>query len=144
MPALQARHPERHIEMLGLDWSRTALRLARQRAPGAGYREVDVTRDLLPDRRFDVVSCVEVLEHQVDPVAFLSRLVTLVRPGGSLVITVPNGEVDTWTGHRHFWNLKALSDLVAAFGKADVKKVNGDNNLLAIISLPGEGEHDGI
>lgn len=37
----------------------------------------------------DVVLCTEVLEHVPDPVAALSHLSSLVKPGGFLVVTVP-------------------------------------------------------
>jgi methionine biosynthesis protein MetW len=39
---------------------------------------------------FDVVVCADVLEHLTDPAAALSSLVTLCRPGGAVVISVPN------------------------------------------------------
>lgn len=39
---------------------------------------------------YDVVTCLNVLEHVVDPQLFLSHLVNRVKPGGLLVITTPN------------------------------------------------------
>lgn len=52
-----------------------------------------VTMDLareFGDRRYDVIVCADILEHLPDPVDALRRLVTLLRPGGSVVISIPN------------------------------------------------------
>lgn len=42
------------------------------------------------DRRYDVIVLGDVLEHLADPVPVLARLTTLLAPGGSAVISVPN------------------------------------------------------
>lgn len=52
----------------------------------------DVTCDILDiPAKFasDVVLCTEVLEHVPDPVRALEKMAHLVKPGGSLVVTVP-------------------------------------------------------
>ncbi len=38
---------------------------------------------------FDAVLCTEVLEHILDPAAFLARAQSCLRPGGRLILTVP-------------------------------------------------------
>lgn len=53
----------------------------------------DVERDpldFLRDRQFDVVFLSHVLEHLVDPAAALTRLLEPLRPGGQVLIAVPN------------------------------------------------------
>ena len=49
-------------------------------------------RDRLPyaDASFDVVLCVEVIEHVSDHQAALGELARVVKPGGVLVLTTPN------------------------------------------------------
>jgi SAM-dependent methyltransferase len=42
------------------------------------------------DRSFDLVLCLEGIEHVVDGVALLSELVRVLRPGGHLILTTPN------------------------------------------------------
>lgn len=42
-------------------------------------------------RSYDVVTLFDVLEHLPEPVVFLTHLKRALRPGGSLVLTVPNG-----------------------------------------------------
>jgi 2-polyprenyl-3-methyl-5-hydroxy-6-metoxy-1,4-benzoquinol methylase len=53
-------------------------------APGNAF-ELDF------DERFDAVLATEVIEHVAHPDAFLRQLATLVKPGGHIVITTPNG-----------------------------------------------------
>lgn len=45
--------------------------------------------DIPEDRQFDAVLCSEVLEHVVDPVRAVEKLVRLTRPGGQIIITAP-------------------------------------------------------
>jgi len=43
-----------------------------------------------PPKPYDALTCFDVLEHVLDPVGFLGRARELLRPGGSIAITVPN------------------------------------------------------
>lgn len=47
--------------------------------------------DITTGKHFDVVLCVEVIEHLTDPATFLSCVKSLLTPSGLLIITVPNG-----------------------------------------------------
>ncbi len=40
--------------------------------------------------QFDLVLCLDVLEHMLDPWAFVSRVEALLKPGGLLICSVPN------------------------------------------------------
>ena len=44
----------------------------------------------LGDRSYDVIVCADILEHMPDPADVLRRLAMLLRPGGSVVISIPN------------------------------------------------------
>jgi 2-polyprenyl-6-hydroxyphenyl methylase/3-demethylubiquinone-9 3-methyltransferase len=46
--------------------------------------------ELLAEGRFDIVTCMEMLEHVPDPAATLGTLARLVRPGGELFISTLN------------------------------------------------------
>ena len=48
--------------------------------------------DLVPTIPFDTVLMTEVIEHVAHPDQFLSHAATLVKPGGHVVLTTPNGE----------------------------------------------------
>jgi len=44
----------------------------------------------LPDARFDLVTCYAVLEHTIDPLEFLRNTRRILKPGGCVVLLVPN------------------------------------------------------
>ncbi len=76
---------------------RDAARLAQTEAklkdsPAHAYRAICTDCDPipLPDGTADVVICTEVLEHVADPSVILAELVRIARPGGHLLVTVPD------------------------------------------------------
>ena len=52
----------------------------------------------------DVVFCTQVLEHLCYPERALKNLLTLKQKDGAVIITVPNGRVDTYCQHINFWS----------------------------------------
>ena len=54
------------------------------------YDRVEETIEPLRDERYSIVLLLDVLEHIADADAFLHQVLTLVRPGGRVVISVPN------------------------------------------------------
>lgn len=80
-------------EVLGIDVHGPSILEARRRhtLPNLSFR-IGVLQDLLDTGlSFDVIVCSEVLEHLHNPSEFLPRLRRLLRAGGSLIITTPNG-----------------------------------------------------
>jgi 2-polyprenyl-3-methyl-5-hydroxy-6-metoxy-1,4-benzoquinol methylase len=101
------RHMARHgWEATGLEISPAAVKRAQR--DGGGGRFVLSTLDhyTAPERSFDAVTMWQVFEHVPDPVSSLSACRRLLRPGGALIIAVPN--IDGWssklTGSR-WWGL---------------------------------------
>jgi SAM-dependent methyltransferase len=66
----------------------TGAEIARKR--GLDVREAMLEDAGLPERSYDVVSAFHVLEHLPDSRAFLSGLARFAKPGGHVVIEVPN------------------------------------------------------
>jgi SAM-dependent methyltransferase len=55
------------------------------------YRYVDMAAPLpFADGEFDAVTCLEGLEHLVDPVRLIGELARVTRKGGSIVVSTPN------------------------------------------------------
>lgn len=72
----------------GVDVSAPRVEIARQRYPEFAFVEGDLARLPFADSQFDVVTCIEVLEHMQDPAAVLRELVRVARR--HIVITVPD------------------------------------------------------
>jgi 2-polyprenyl-3-methyl-5-hydroxy-6-metoxy-1,4-benzoquinol methylase len=121
----------------GCDVSEVAVR----EASGCGVVGVcaDLNRGALPYRTgaFDWVTCLEVIEHVVDPLQLLRELHRVLRPAGRLLMTTPNiryvrnvarlvwrGEfphttTDTFVwggGHLHYFTRRDLGGLVVRAG----------------------------
>lgn len=67
-------------------------RAAALNADLANVRYTLVTDARLPydDATFDLVTCLEVIEHVDDPLALVAELARVTRPGGALILTCPN------------------------------------------------------
>ncbi len=82
-------------EVLGIDLAPTVLDAARMHAAQSGltvaYRPVSAEA-LAAERpgEFDLVTCMEMLEHVPDPAATVAALAALVRPGGDIVVSTLN------------------------------------------------------
>ena len=78
----------------GIDAARENIAAAAAHAAAGGlnisYRSVAVEELAAEGRTFDLVTCMEVVEHVADRPAFLRSLRTLTAPGGTLVMSTPN------------------------------------------------------
>jgi 2-polyprenyl-6-hydroxyphenyl methylase/3-demethylubiquinone-9 3-methyltransferase len=85
----------RGARVLGIDLARPVLEVAELHALQSGisveYRLIGA-EDLAQRQpgAFDVVTCMEMLEHVPDPAATLAALRRLVRPGGDIVVSTLN------------------------------------------------------
>ena len=86
----------------GFDFSPEAIKIAKGLFPSFDFYEFDIYT--VKDQKFDTVLCTEVIEHLLYPDVAVSNLLTMVKPGGSLLLTVPNGRTDTFEGHINFWS----------------------------------------
>lgn len=57
---------------------------------GIEYRVEDGTALQLPDRSFDLVVCMEVIEHVGDPQQLLREIARVLAPGGRCILTCPS------------------------------------------------------
>ncbi|NMC00849.1 MAG: class I SAM-dependent methyltransferase [Chloroflexi bacterium] len=92
----------RPASLTGFDYSLAALEIARQILPEADFSQLDITTPL--ERRFDILFCMDVLEHLLYPARALHNLLQMLAPGGALVLAVPNGRYDYFAGHVNFWS----------------------------------------
>jgi ubiquinone/menaquinone biosynthesis C-methylase UbiE len=74
----------------GIDISARAIEVCRKRL-AEGCFEVGVAEDLpFPGACFDLVTCMGSLEHFLDQPGALREMVRVVRPGGRVLVLVPN------------------------------------------------------
>jgi 2-polyprenyl-3-methyl-5-hydroxy-6-metoxy-1,4-benzoquinol methylase len=59
-----------------------------------GHTVFSYTQDALKDHRAqaEIVTCFSVIEHIDEPVMFMNELVSLCKPGGTVIISTPNSE----------------------------------------------------
>ena len=83
-------------DVLGIDLAGKALKVAQLHAleaqtPGVSYREVsaETLADEQPES-FDVVTCMEMLEHVPDPSSVVRACAALVKPGGHVFFSTIN------------------------------------------------------
>ncbi len=82
----------------GVDLSPDAIELAKSRHPGIEFVCVDAADDVgkVLARTFDIVVSSEVIEHVLKQEEYMRNVIALLKPGGALVLTTPNGR---WKSH---------------------------------------------
>jgi SAM-dependent methyltransferase len=149
---------ERAGGYVGVDLSSIAVEGATEL--GLDARRIDSERHTpFPDGSFDVVACLEVFEHLVEPHRAASEIFRVLRPGGTLIATVPNvaywrfrldlaafgrwnplGDAlsveQPWRDpHLRFFNMRTLTRMLARAGFAEIGIGGCDGALLADIPL---------
>jgi SAM-dependent methyltransferase len=120
-------------EVSGIELSPIAVEQARARRLGE-IRVGRVEELPWPDGSFDLVTCLDVLEHTADDGLALRELRRVVKPGGWLVLTVPAYPA-LWSTHdevnHHYRRYTRKSLRAAAVGAGwHVARVTSFNSLL--------------
>jgi 2-polyprenyl-6-hydroxyphenyl methylase/3-demethylubiquinone-9 3-methyltransferase len=78
-------------KVTGIDASPEVIAVAREHANAMGveidYRAGDVQK---LEGQFDLITCMEVIEHVADPAAFVKALAKRLAPDGLLILSTPN------------------------------------------------------
>jgi SAM-dependent methyltransferase len=97
-------HAGKYFDVIGAEVSNEAIRLARVHFGVEILKGTLGELPNLPRRGFDVVSLVHVLEHVPDPAGTIARCAELLRPGGWLLVAVPNDSPAGW--YKNFWGAR--------------------------------------
>lgn len=111
----------------GTELDRNAARFAKEQLglPRVLGLTISEFAEQYPSEKFDVVTCFEVLEHQAEPLEFVQRVKSCLRPGGGYIaLSMPNRErwltgpdvLDYPPNHFLRWNAGALRSLLSAHG----------------------------
>jgi 2-polyprenyl-3-methyl-5-hydroxy-6-metoxy-1,4-benzoquinol methylase len=132
LAAVASRAPQVEV-VVGVDYASAAIdRLSRllPRARGIVASVYDLGA---LDERFDVVACTEVLEHLHRPTEALAVLQGLCAPAGHVVVTVPDGEQDSYEGHVNFWTESEFGNILAPFGPTHILRSSG-GDLIGVVA----------
>ncbi len=128
-------------DVRGIDFNAESLRVAREKF---GLPEVEMSDaggffTAHPDRKFDIITFFEALEHQEDVNKFISMVKTGLRPGGTIALSVPNrsrfldplGEIDYPPLHLTRWSGRSLKGFLERNGfevlNLEIKKLTADD-----------------
>jgi SAM-dependent methyltransferase len=109
-------------ELTAADVSAAALQRARERLPEARIAELEPDEPLpFADGSFDLVVCIETLEHVRDVQLFLSEIRRVLVPGGTLALTTPAHlpilrVPDPLSPHLRFFTRRSLRRLLDELG----------------------------
>lgn len=152
--------------VVGVDLSDDMIAAARRRAVALGSGVELVVSDIcsldLPDEVFDLARCVLVLLHVRDPIAALSEMVRVLRPGGQVVCIDVDHQMDaldatdvglaeralrgTFAGLQNPRIGRQLRGLFIAVGLIQVQVEvipEVSTSWAQFTALPGEGVFDG-
>jgi trans-aconitate methyltransferase len=113
-----------HVRLSGTEYAAEGLGFARQRLPRAEFHELDLSRETLPGK-FDLVVCIDVLEHIPDDRAALKNLRAMT--AGHMILSVPLGklfqaEVERM-GHVHGYTRTELESTLRETGFGIVRAI---------------------
>jgi SAM-dependent methyltransferase len=108
------------LEAVGAELFPEGLRVARRRLQGVPLAQMDA-RSLGIDEAFDVVGAFDVLEHLDRDHEALRAMFKALRPGGGLVVTVPQhhwlwSQADEFAGHARRYTRGDLAQRMLAAG----------------------------
>ena len=124
---LLTQFPDAHIDAIELNEDAAATcdrRVTGRCRVGAAEQ----ARELFPEATYDVVVCMEVIEHVIDPVEFLGQLESVLAPGGRIILTTPDGTYGNGANPLHLRCYRAvdLADLLRHRGELVDMEVGSD------------------
>lgn len=81
---------EKGLEVFGIDISKHAIKLARERIGGGNLQVAQAEKLPFKDNTFDYIVCIGSLEHFDSPEKALKEISRVIKPNGRILIRVPN------------------------------------------------------
>lgn len=108
------RYP--NSKLLGIDFSKRAIQLAKAMNPELNYKVIDIIKNP-PTTHFDVATMVEVLEHiEPDKVeSFLESTASVLNDEGWLILTVPHTNKGLNEKHYQHFTSKTLQKVLKPY-----------------------------
>lgn len=108
------------MQLSGGEYFAAGLPFAAARVPGAQLYQIDARQIPFVDE-FDVIGAFDVLEHIPDDAAALTSIARALRPGGGIIITVPQhrwlwSATDDYACHERRYSRRDLVEKIARAG----------------------------
>lgn len=112
------------------DWKLYGVDLMYSKIPNVEWFVQDLNRNLqFQDEKFDLVSCIEVVEHVENPRKLVREMYRILRPGGLMVLSTPNNQswraILSYIFREHFVAFTASSypAHITAVNRADLSRM---------------------
>jgi SAM-dependent methyltransferase len=127
------------LHLTGSEIFTRGLAFASTRLPGVQLFQMDA-RALPFDREFDIIGAFDVLEHIEEDQAVLRELYRAVKPGGGILVTVPQHQslwsrIDEFSCHKRRYSKKELVRKASAAGFRVIHSTSFVSLLLPVLFL---------
>ncbi|WP_017259222.1 class I SAM-dependent methyltransferase [Pedobacter arcticus] len=130
---IKKQFPEASVT--GIDHSDVAVAYANKNFSDIVFEQTDLYTGRLD--KFDLIFCSSVLEHLSYPEIIISNFANSLNENGRIIITVPNGRMDFFDGHIHFWSPESwqlLLEKVIPKNSFKIHLLKSKPDILTIIS----------
>ena len=135
----QFAHHLTNVQLAGSDLLVDGLRFAHQRIPNATLLQMDA-RNIPYHEAFDLLGAFDVIEHIDEDEQVLSQMFKAIKPGGGLIITVPQhpflwSVVDDMSYHKRRYHKHELIQKVERAGFGVIRTTSFVGLLLPLMLL---------
>lgn len=88
--------------LMATEYADAPMQLTRKLLPETECQILDIENEVL-NRKFSLVCCSHVIEHLSYPDKAVRHLFEMTEIGGALFLAVPDGRIDDFPGHIHYW-----------------------------------------
>lgn len=122
--------------LFGIDISKNAIDYASGRYPHIEFKTRDLNDGIpYPDKKFNAVTCFDVLEHVFDPLKLVNETKRVLKDGGYFIVDIPN-ETLLFKFIWFFWTKmtgKVWKDVhINHFSTEDMEKLFENNGFVKI------------
>ncbi len=117
----------------GIDYSQAAVARAIKILPKGRFSTGNVYSLPFENGYFDLVCCIQTLEHLIDPEKVLDEMDRVCSAEGKIVISIPNGDVDNYDGHINFWSAESFHKFLSPRVLTDFQILNDGRSFMAVV-----------
>lgn len=124
------------LAALGPDWERCGVEPCREAAALAAQRGVRILGerldDLDPQRQFDAIIAIDVVEHIVEPLPFVRAVAAHLAPNGVFILVTGDTDAPTWRLHGSRYWYCSLVEHVSFYNKSCLNRLASESGLRSV------------